>query len=68
MKYDPIDPSLFIENRKRLAAELPEGSLAILHSADIPWRCADGSTKFIQNSDLFYLTGADQEDTMLILN
>ena len=68
MKYDPIDPRLFIENRKRLAAELPEGSIAILHSADIPWRCADGSTKFIQNSDLFYLTGADQEDTMLILD
>ncbi|MCB1066363.1 MAG: aminopeptidase P N-terminal domain-containing protein [Verrucomicrobiae bacterium] len=67
MKYDPIDSRLFVENRKRLAAELPAGSLAILHSADIPWRCADGSTRFIQNSDLFYLTGADQEETMLIL-
>lgn len=68
MKYDSIDPNLFIENRKRLAAELPEGGIAILHSADIPWRCADGSTKFIQNSDLFYLTGVDQENTMLILD
>lgn len=67
MKYDPVDPRLFIENRRRLAACLPPGSLAVVHSADIPWRCADGSTRFIQNSDLFYLTGIDQEDTMLIL-
>ena len=67
MKYAPIDSRLFIENRRRLAAELPKGSVAILHSADIPWRCADGSTRFIQNSDLFYLTGVDQEESMLIL-
>ncbi len=67
MKYDPIDPRLFIENRRRLAAALPPGSVAVLHSADIPWRSADGSTRFIQNSDLFYLTGVDQEESMLIL-
>lgn len=67
MKYAPIDSRLFTENRRRLAAELPKGSVAILHSADIPWRCADGSTRFIQNSDLFYLTGVDQEESMLIL-
>ncbi len=67
MKYDPIDSQLFVENRRRLAAQLPPGSVAIVHSADIPWRCADGSTRFIQNSDLFYLTGVDQEESMLIL-
>ncbi|MCB1087233.1 MAG: aminopeptidase P N-terminal domain-containing protein [Verrucomicrobiae bacterium] len=67
MKYDLIDPALFVENRRRLAAELKPGSLAVIHSADIPWRCADGSMRFIQNSDLFYLTGVDQEESMLIL-
>lgn len=67
MKYAPIDPTLFVENRRRLAAELKPGSLAVVHSADIPWRCADGSTKFIQNSDLFYLTGIDQEESVLVL-
>lgn len=67
MKYAPIDPRLFRENRRRLAAELKPDGLAVVHSADIPWRCADGSMKFIQNSDLFYLTGVDQEHTVLIL-
>ncbi|NNE93981.1 MAG: M24 family metallopeptidase, partial [Verrucomicrobiales bacterium] len=68
MKYDPIDASLFAENRKRVLAELPTDAFAVFHSADIPWRSADGSMRFIQNSDLFYLTGVDQEDTMLILD
>ena len=67
MKYDPIDPQLFVENRARLAADLKPNSLAVFHSADLPWRSGDGSLRFIQNSDLFYLTGIDQEGTMLIL-
>lgn len=67
MRYAPLDPRLFIENRRSLAEQLPSGSLAVLHSADIPWLCADGSTRFIQNSDLYYLTGIDQEESMLIL-
>lgn len=67
MKYDPIDSRLFVENRRHLAAQLKPGSLAVVNSADIPWRCADGSMKFIQNSDLFYLTGVDQEESTLIL-
>ena len=67
MKYREIPSELFTSNRARLAALLPPDSIAILHSAEVPWRCADGSTKFIQNSDLFYLTGADQEETILLL-
>ncbi len=67
MKYREIPSNLFISNRKRLAANLPRDAFAVIHSADIPWRCADGSTRFIQNSDLFYLTGADQEETILML-
>tara|TARA_R110002096_G_scaffold16662_4_gene56842 strand:- start:490 stop:1809 length:1320 start_codon:yes stop_codon:yes gene_type:complete len=67
MKYREIPSNLFISNRKRLAAKLPHDAFAVIHSADVPWRCADGSTRFIQNSDLFYLTGADQEETILVL-
>lgn len=67
MKYDEIPSELFIDNRARLAALLPGKALAVVHSADIPWRCADGSMAFIQNSDLFYLCGIDQEETVLLL-
>lgn len=67
MKYRSIPSDLFISNRSRLAHEIPEDAFAVFHSSEIPWRCADGSTRFIQNSDLFYLTGADQEETILVV-
>lgn len=67
MKYDEIPSDLFIKNRARLAAALPSDAIAVVHSADLPWRCADGSMPFIQNSDLFYLSGIDQEETVLIV-
>ncbi len=67
MKYPPIDPNFFVENRARLAAMLEANSIAIFNSADIPPLSADGTSQFTQNSDLFYLTGADQEDSVLVL-
>lgn len=67
MKYRSISSDLFTKNRRKLAESLPENAFAVLHSADIPWRSADGSMRFIQNSDLFYLTGVDQEETVLVL-
>jgi len=67
MKYLEIPSDLFIYNRERLSRALPDSALAVLHSADIPWRSADGSMPFIQDSDLFYLTGIDQEETILLL-
>lgn len=67
MKYQSIPSDLFISNRYRLACEIPIGAFAVFHSSEIPWRCADGSTRFVQNSDLFYLTGADQEETILVV-
>ena len=67
MKYAPIDPALFVANRQRLAAKLQKNSMAILQAADIMPRSADGVLPFIQNSDFFYLTGVEQEDSMLIL-
>ncbi len=67
MKYPPIEPQLFVENRKRLAAKLLPDSLAILNANDVPPTNADGTTRFRQNSDLFYLSGIDQEETVLAL-
>jgi Xaa-Pro aminopeptidase len=66
-KYQAIDAQLFVENRQRLAAQLPEGAIAILTANDESPRSADGFHPFRQNSDLFYLTGIDQEDTILVL-
>lgn len=67
MKYAPIASKLFMENRQRLIAQIPDHCFAVIHSADVAWGCADSSTQFIQNSDLFYLTGIDQEDTILMI-
>ncbi len=67
MKYLPIDKKLFIENRQRFERELKPKSLAIFNSNDEMPRSADGTFPFRQNSDLFYLSGIDQEQTILIL-
>jgi len=67
MKYRQIPSDLFQKNRRKLAASLPAGAFAVFHSGDLPWRSADGSGRFIQSSDLFYLTGVDQEETILFL-
>ncbi|MCX6294606.1 MAG: aminopeptidase P family protein [Bacteroidetes bacterium] len=67
MKYSAIDNNLFIENRKRFAASLKPNSIALFTSNDILPTNADGSIGFVQNSDLFYLTGVDQEETMLLI-
>ncbi|MCF2504200.1 aminopeptidase P family protein [Dyadobacter sp. CY107] len=68
MRYDPIGKDLFIENRRRLNQLLKPKSLVILNSNDVMPTNADGSMGFKQNSDLFYLTGVDQEETILVLS
>lgn len=67
MRYTPIDNKLFINNRKRLVQELKPASLAVFNSNDIMPTSADGTMPFRQNSDLFYLTGVDQEETILVI-
>jgi Xaa-Pro aminopeptidase len=67
MKYQPIDSQLFIENRKRLIAQLNPNSIAVFVSNDEVPRSADANYFWRQNPDLFYLTGIDQEKTILIL-
>ncbi|HTB06275.1 MAG TPA: aminopeptidase P N-terminal domain-containing protein [Bacteroidia bacterium] len=67
MKYLPLQSEMFVRNRKRFAKELKGNSVAIFNSNDIMPTNADGSMSFIQNSDLFYLCGIDQEETILVL-
>ena len=67
MKYLQIDKGLFEENRKRLIEQLDPNSIVVLNSNDIQPINADGTHKFIQQTDLFYLSGIDQEESILII-
>ena len=67
MRYETIPPQLFIENRQRLASLLPRNSLAVVNANDVCPTNADGVQGTIVNSDLFYLTGIEQEQSILLL-
>ncbi|MEM8893073.1 MAG: aminopeptidase P N-terminal domain-containing protein [Bacteroidota bacterium] len=67
MKYHPIGNQLFTLNRDQLQSQLDPKSVAIIHSNDILPTNADGVLPFRQNNNLFYLTGADQEESILLL-
>ena len=67
MRYTPAPSSLYIRNRERFRKFMEKGSLAIFTSNDILPTNADGTLPFIQNRDLLYLSGIDQEETVLIL-
>jgi Xaa-Pro aminopeptidase len=67
MRYTPLTPDLFVQNRAQLVAKLPANAVALLCSNDILPTNADGTLPFVQNSDLFYLSGIDQEDSLLVL-
>ena len=67
MKYLPLNPEIFIQNRKKFIAKMDSNSIAIFNSNDELPANGDALLPFKQNSDLFWLTGIEQEDTMLIL-
>lgn len=67
MRYTPLPKELFIESRTRLSKKLPPKAAVFLHANDIYPTNADGTMPFVQNSDLFYLSGVDQEETVLVL-
>lgn len=67
MRYSAIDNLLFIQNRQRLTRLLKPKSLVVLNANDIMPTNADGTMVFRQNNDLFYCTGVDQEETILVL-
>ena len=67
MKYDPLSPELFIHNRERFSAQMQLGTVAIFNSNDMAPRSGDQYHVFRQNAGLYYLSGIDQEETMLLL-
>jgi Xaa-Pro aminopeptidase len=67
MKYHPIDRNLFIKNRAKFTAQMKPNSLAVFNSNDIYPISADSTMPFQQHRDILYLSGVDQEESILVL-
>ena len=67
MKYRPLSNSFYINSRKAFMAELKPKSLAVFNSNDIYPIGADSTLPFEQHRDIFYLSGIDQEESILVL-
>src|SRR5436190_9030985 len=67
MRPTPIDSQLFVTNRERLSERMLSNSLAVVNANDIPPTNADGTLAMPTGSDLFYLSGVEQEETILLL-
>jgi Xaa-Pro aminopeptidase len=68
MKYLPINAALFIQNREAFVKQMEKGALAVFNSNDIFPISADSSMPFQQHRDIFYLSGVDQEESILVLS
>ena len=67
MKHLPLNKQIFIQNRARFITQMKPNSIAIFNSNDEIPANGDAIYPFVQNSDLYWLTGIEQEDTMVIL-
>jgi Xaa-Pro aminopeptidase len=67
VKYSAIDPALFKGNRERLRKLLRPDSVAVVNANDVLPTNADGTLRLVPNADLFYLTGIEQEQSVLVL-
>jgi len=67
MKYLQIDAQLFIKNRKKFAAQMAPNSIAVFNSNDIFSTGADSTLPFYQHRNIFYLSGVDQEESILVI-
>lgn len=67
MRHQAIDSGLFVENRERLKKLLRPNSLAVVNANDVLPTNADGSLPLVANADLFYLTGIEQEESLLLI-
>ena len=67
MRHAPINSALFKLNRDRLRALLPPNSLVVLNANDVLPTNADSTLRLVPNSDLFYLTGVEQEESILLI-
>jgi Xaa-Pro aminopeptidase len=67
MKYLPLNKEIFVQNRKRFVSQMEKNSIAIFVSNEEVQSNGDALYKFKQNSDLFWLSGIVQEESMVIL-
>ena len=67
MKYLPLNPDIFVQNRKRFIAKMEKNAIAIFNSNDELPSNGDGQHRFKQNSDIIWLSGIEQEESMVIL-
>ncbi len=67
MKYSPINNQLFIKNRAKFASKMKPNSIAFFNSNDIYPISADSTLPFEQHRDIFYLSGVDQEESVLVI-
>jgi Xaa-Pro aminopeptidase len=67
MKYEPINNHLFIKNRAKFTAQMKPKSIAVFNSNDVFTTGADSTLPFEQHRDIFYLSGIDQEESILLL-
>jgi Xaa-Pro aminopeptidase len=67
MKYHQLDRQLFIKNRAKFTAQMKPNSVAVFNSNDIYPVSADSTLPFAQHRDIFYLSGVDQEESILLL-
>lgn len=67
MKYLPLNQQIFVDNRARFVKKLPANSMAIFHSNDEMPRNGDCFFPYRENSDFFWMTGIDQEQSILVV-
>lgn len=67
MKYHQIDRNLFVKNRAKFTSQMKPNSVAVFNSNDIYPVSADSTLPFAQHRDIFYLSGVDQEESILLL-
>ncbi len=67
MKYTPLSKTLFERNRKAFSAKMKPNSIALFHANEIVNNNADGAYRFVQDSNMYYLSGIDQEEVILLL-
>ena len=67
MRYQKLPSDLYVQNREAFMKAMKPGGLALFFSNDIYPTSADGTLPFKQHADIFYLSGVDQEDTVLLL-
>ena len=67
MKYHQIDSNLYIKNRVKFTSQMKPDSLAVFNSNDNYPVSADSTLPFAQHRDILYLSGVDQEESILVL-